>query len=69
MPPGVARKNWKVDKDGYAGLPEGPGLGVEIDESDVREGERRPEAQVQVADADAAGRRGAGLLGSRRECR
>jgi hypothetical protein len=25
--------NWKVDKDGFAGLPDGPGLGVEIDES------------------------------------
>jgi galactonate dehydratase len=33
MPPGVARKNWEVDKDGYASLPSGPGLGVEIDES------------------------------------
>ena len=32
MPPGVARKNWTVDKDGYATLPQGPGLGVEIDE-------------------------------------
>jgi galactonate dehydratase len=32
MPPGVARKNWRVDKEGYASLPEGPGLGVEIDE-------------------------------------
>jgi len=33
MPPGVARKNWDVDKDGYASLPQGPGLGVEIDEA------------------------------------
>jgi galactonate dehydratase len=32
MPPGVARKNWSVDKDGYAALPQGPGLGVEMDE-------------------------------------
>jgi len=32
MPPGVARKNWEVDKDGYATLPQGPGLGVEMDE-------------------------------------
>jgi galactonate dehydratase len=32
MPPGVARKNWTVDKDGYASLPQGPGLGVEMDE-------------------------------------
>ena len=33
MPPGVARKTWEVDKDGYASLPQGPGLGVEVDES------------------------------------
>lgn len=33
MPPGVARKTWAVDKDGYATLPQGPGLGVEVDES------------------------------------
>jgi galactonate dehydratase len=32
MPPGVARKSWDIDKDGYASLPQGPGLGVEIDE-------------------------------------
>ena len=33
MSAGVARKQWEVDKDGYASLPQGPGLGVEIDES------------------------------------
>lgn len=33
MPPGVAKKNWEVDNDGYASLPGGPGLGVEVDES------------------------------------
>jgi galactonate dehydratase len=33
MPPGVARKHWEVDKDGYASLPQGPGLGVEMDEA------------------------------------
>jgi galactonate dehydratase len=32
MPAGVAKKNWTVDKDGYASLPQGPGLGVEVDE-------------------------------------
>jgi galactonate dehydratase len=26
------RKPWSIDKDGYASIPEGPGLGVEIDE-------------------------------------
>jgi galactonate dehydratase len=33
MPASVARKNWQVDKEGYASLPQGPGLGVDIDES------------------------------------
>jgi galactonate dehydratase len=33
MPPGVARKSWTVDNDGYASLPQGPGLGVEMDET------------------------------------
>jgi galactonate dehydratase len=33
MPAGVARKNWEVDAQGYASLPQGPGLGVEVDES------------------------------------
>jgi galactonate dehydratase len=33
MPLGVARKSWKTDEHGNALLPEGPGLGVEIDES------------------------------------
>jgi galactonate dehydratase len=33
MPPGVARKNWEQDADGYASLPQGPGLGVEMDEA------------------------------------
>jgi galactonate dehydratase len=32
MPPGVARKHWQVGPDGYASLPEGPGLGVDMDE-------------------------------------
>jgi len=35
MPPGVARKNWAVDEKGYASLPQGPGLGVEIDEDAI----------------------------------
>jgi len=31
-PPGLVRKQWTVDDKGYASLPEGPGLGCEIDE-------------------------------------
>ncbi len=33
MPPGVARKSFEVDKEGYASLPQGTGLGVEVDET------------------------------------
>jgi galactonate dehydratase len=33
LPPEVARKSWQIDKDGYASLPEGPGLGVDMDEA------------------------------------
>jgi galactonate dehydratase len=33
MPPGVAKRSWDIDKEGYASLPQGPGLGVEVDES------------------------------------
>lgn len=33
MPPGVAQKSFTVDVEGYASLPQGPGLGVEMDES------------------------------------
>ncbi len=29
---GTLRKSWEVDKDGYASLPQGPGLGIEVDE-------------------------------------
>jgi galactonate dehydratase len=32
MPPGVARKQWDLGPDGYATLPQGIGLGVEMDE-------------------------------------
>jgi galactonate dehydratase len=31
-PKDVTRVAWKVDKEGYVALPEGPGLGVEVDE-------------------------------------
>src|SRR5438552_14190001 len=32
MPAGVANKSWTRDKDGYASLPQGPGLGVDMNE-------------------------------------
>jgi galactonate dehydratase len=31
--PGISHKTWTVDDEGYASLPEGPGLGVEVDEA------------------------------------
>jgi galactonate dehydratase len=37
MPPGVANKQWTVGEDGHATLPEGVGLGVEIDEAKMAE--------------------------------
>jgi len=36
-PPGLVRKNWSVDAEGYASLPEGPGLGCEVDEGVLAE--------------------------------
>jgi galactonate dehydratase len=33
MPAGVANKSWSQDAKGYASLPEGPGLGVDMSES------------------------------------
>jgi galactonate dehydratase len=33
MPHGVVKYNWSVDKEGYASLPQGPGLGVDVDEA------------------------------------
>jgi L-alanine-DL-glutamate epimerase-like enolase superfamily enzyme len=47
MPPGVARKDWEVDKDGYASLPSGPGLGVEIDESAFEKVNADPKRQFK----------------------
>ena len=37
LPDDVARKTWTMDEDGCVSLPEGPGLGVEIDETRARE--------------------------------
>jgi galactonate dehydratase len=47
MPPGVARKNWQVDKDGYASLPQGPGLGVDIDETQFAKVNAMPERRFR----------------------
>jgi galactonate dehydratase len=47
MPPGVAKKNWEVDKDGNAPLPAGPGLGVDIDESQFEKVNADPRRQFK----------------------
>ena len=47
MPPGVARKNWELAPDGYATLPQGPGLGVEMDEGKIAEVNADPKRQYK----------------------
>ena len=42
-PKNIARVDWRVDKDGYVGLPPGPGLGVEIDEQRLAEEAAKPQ--------------------------
>ena len=41
-PPGLIKKNWSIDKDGYASLPQGPGLGCEIDKAVLAELAKKP---------------------------
>lgn len=35
-PKGIMRMEWKVDADGYVGLPNGPGLGIDVDEKSLK---------------------------------
>jgi hypothetical protein len=39
---GILRMEWKLDKDGYIGLPPGPGLGVVVDEAKLEEEAKKP---------------------------
>ena len=41
-PPGLVKKSWSIDKDGYASLPQGPGLGCEVDEGVLAELAKNP---------------------------
>ena len=41
--PGVTRMAFEYDKDGYIGLPPGPGLGVEVDEAKLIEESKKPQ--------------------------
>jgi galactonate dehydratase len=43
IPKGAARMAFELDKDGYIGLPPGPGLGVEIDEKLIEEEAKKPQ--------------------------
>jgi galactonate dehydratase len=40
---GVTRMDYEIDKDGYIGLPPGPGLGVEVDEAKLAEEAKKPQ--------------------------
>ncbi len=40
---GITRMDYVLDKDGYIGLPPGPGLGVEVDESKLEEESKKPQ--------------------------
>jgi galactonate dehydratase len=40
---GITRMEWKIDKEGYATLPPGPGLGVEVDEKKLEEEAKKPQ--------------------------
>jgi galactonate dehydratase len=42
-----ARKSWTVDKNGYASLPEGNGLGVEMDEKALAKAAAEPGVKFQ----------------------
>jgi galactonate dehydratase len=42
-PKGTLRMPYQLDKDGYIGLPPGPGLGVEVDEKLLAEAAKRPQ--------------------------
>ncbi len=50
LPEGVARKTWEMNEKGYVALPEGPGLGVEIDEALVLKVGKEPARQFKWPD-------------------
>ena len=51
LPEGVALKTWEMDEEGYVSLPEGPGLGVEIDEEKAREAGTNPSYRFEWPNA------------------
>lgn len=40
---GLTRMDWKLDNEGYIGLPPGPGLGVTVDEMRLEEESKKPQ--------------------------
>jgi galactonate dehydratase len=42
-PGSIMRIEWQVDKEGYAALPTGPGLGVDVDEAAMEEAAKKPQ--------------------------
>jgi galactonate dehydratase len=42
MPKGVANRSWELDREGYASLPAGPGLGVEMSEKEMEKVAKDP---------------------------
>ena len=50
LPHGVAEKTWEMDDEGYVTLPEGPGLGVEVDEERALAVGREPARRFQWPD-------------------
>lgn len=51
LPDDVAIKQWEMDEDGYVSLPEGPGLGVEVNEARAIEVGKTTEQQFKWPDA------------------
>lgn len=43
-PPGISRVDWKIDAEGYVGLPPGPGLGVEVDVEKLEAESKKPQS-------------------------
>ncbi len=50
MVDGVAHKTWTMDDEGFVSLPEGPGIGVEIDEEKAIAAGRDPQNRFQWPD-------------------
>ena len=42
-PAGIMRMDWKLDAEGYIGLPGGPGLGIDVDEKKLEEEGKKPQ--------------------------